>query len=62
VATLNRRKVSGIEEFSDAVFVFGVTLLVVSLEVPHIGPFKWALGIYQRRAEQRLSTTGTSLG
>ena len=25
-----------------------------------IGPFKWALGSYQRRAEQRLSTTGTS--
>jgi uncharacterized membrane protein len=25
-----------------------------------IGPFKWALGTYERRAEQRLNTTGTS--
>jgi len=38
---LPRREVSRIEGFSDAVFAFAVTLLVVSLEVPHTFAELW---------------------
>jgi hypothetical protein len=64
-----RREVSRVEGFSDAVFGFAVTLLVVSLEVPKtfhelvltmrgfpaIGLSEWLLGEYNGRMRRRIA-------